>query len=347
MNRSDHAETDQPSLWTTYRMRWKRRRLLFRAVRKRRQLRVLVDRTGEIGRNDILLASTMRNEMVRLPFFLEHHRKLGIGHFLIVDNDSDDGSAEYLAAQPDVSVWRTSHSYRLARFGMDWLTWLLIRHGKGHWCLTLDADEVFIYPHWNERPLKALTDWLDSTGARSMGALMLEMYPRGPVGAQPYSAGQDPAEVLCWFDTGNYVHKYQPELGNLLIRGGVRSRMFFSSEPDRAPTLSKAPLVKWHWRYVYVSSTHSLLPRRLNKVRGAKATDMVSGVILHTKFLNTVVEKSREEKTRKEHFENSDLYGAYYDRLIEDPDFWTPESCAYEGWEQLEALGLMSRGNWR
>ena len=64
------------ALWTAYRMRWKRRRLLLRALRKRRQLRTIEDRTGQTGPSDILLFSTMRNEIVRLPYFLQHYRRL-------------------------------------------------------------------------------------------------------------------------------------------------------------------------------------------------------------------------------------------------------------------------------
>lgn len=51
--------------------------------------------TGQIASaNGILLFSTLRNERVRLPYFLRYYRDLGVNHFLIVDNDSEDGSHE-------------------------------------------------------------------------------------------------------------------------------------------------------------------------------------------------------------------------------------------------------------
>ncbi len=145
------------ALWTAYALRWKRRRLLWRALRARHNLVPAKIRTAAIRPDDILAATVLRNEIDRLPYFLEHHRALGVGHFLIVDNASTDGSAAYLRDQPDVSVWQTGHGYKQSRFGMDWLTWLLSRHGHGHWCLTLDADELFIYPYWDSRDLRALT----------------------------------------------------------------------------------------------------------------------------------------------------------------------------------------------
>lgn len=335
-----------PSLWTAYKMRQKRRRLLFRALRKRRQLTTIVDRTKLISKNDILTFSTVRNEIIRLPYFLEHHRNQGVKHFLMVDNNSDDGSQNYLSEQPDVSLWSTDHSYKLSRFGMDWLTWLQMKYGHEHWCLTLDADEILVYPHCDTRKLSQLTDWLDQAGLRSLGALMLDMYPKGPLDAQIYKSGQDPFETLRWFDAGNYRDQMQIRLQNLWIQGGVRERVFFTDNPARAPTLNKTPLVKWSRRYAYASSTHSLLPRHLNDVFDLKGGRKTTGVLLHSKFLHMVAAKSAEEKQRKEHFANSNLYDAYYDSLSQSPDLWCEQSKEYENWQQLEALGLLSRGRW-
>ena len=337
---------DFKELALAYRLRWKRRRLLFRALRKRRQLTPVIDRTAQIHPDDILAVSTVRNEMVRLPHFLEHHRKLGISHFLMVDNASDDGTGDFLAMQPDVSLWATQHSYRLSRFGMDWLTWLLLKHAHGHWCLTLDADEVFIYPHHDTRPLPALIEWLERYDRKSFGALMLDMYPKGPLSAQRYKPGDDPFETMCWFDGGNYMITRKPDLQNLWIQGGVRARRFFADQPRRAPTMGKTPLVKWNRRYAYVSSTHSLLPRKLNRVYDDQGGEMTSGVLLHTKFLPVVLERSAEEKHRGEHFANSALYDDYYESLKSDPDLWCERSTRLISWRQLEALGLMSKGNW-
>ena len=334
-------------LWTAYKMRQKRRRLLFRAFRKRRQLTSVVDRTGQIAPDDILAVSTVRNEIVRLPYYLDYYRKLGVNHFLFVDNDSDDGTCDFLAQQPDVSLWKTNHSYKLSRFGMDWLMWLQIKYAHGHWCLTVDADEILVYPYCDTRPLRALTEWLDESSVRSFGTLMLDMYPKGALDAQKYQSGQDPFEILCWFDARNYRKQEQAELQNIWIQGGVRDRVFFADRPERAPTLNKTPLVKWNRRFAYVSSTHSLLPRYLNKVFDHPGGEVTAGILLHSKFLDIVVEKSREEKQRQEHFANSAQYNAYYDSLIASPDLWCETSKRYKDWQQLEAAGLLSKGNWK
>lgn len=333
-------------LWHAYRLRWKRRRFLFRIWRKRKELAQCVDRTDQISGDTILAFATVRNEIVRLPHFLAYYRKLGIGHFLFVDNGSDDGTAAYLASQPDVSLWSTTHSYRLARFGMDWLGWLQWQYGNNHWCLTVDADELLTYPDCENRDLHVLTSWLDEQGHVSFGALMLDLYPKGPLAHAAYTPGDDPTETLGWFDPDNYhsqIHRYY---GNLWIQGGVRERVFFANEPARAPTLNKTPLVRWSWRYAYVSSTHQILPARLHDVFDLEGRSKVSGVLLHTKFLPIVGAKSEEELERGQHFQNSALYQDYYRRLTENPELWYEGSCRYEGPAQLVELGLMSKGRW-
>jgi glycosyltransferase involved in cell wall biosynthesis len=320
--------------------------LLLRVARKAPQLLCLNDRSAQITKGMILAAVTVRNEASRLPYFLDHHRALGVGHFLIVDNGSDDGTTALLRGQPDVSLWYSRDSYKLSRFGLDWVTALQARFAHGHWCLTLDADELFIYPHWPNRSLHDLTAWLDQTGQPSFGALMLDLYPRGPLNQQSYAPASDPMTLLQWFDAGNYRTQVQPRMHNLWVQGGVRERCFFQAAPQHAPTLNKTPLVKWHRRYAYVNSTHALLPRHLNHVYGKPGEPKASGVLLHTKFLPEITTKSAEEKTRQEHFANSLLYNNYYDALTAGPDLWHEGATRDQGWEQLEALGLMSRGAW-
>lgn len=329
-----------------YALRMRRRRFLWRAFRSRRALKEMRIQTKAIRPRDLLCFMTVRNEALRLPYFLEHHRKLGINHFLIVDNGSTDGTQELLSAEPDVSLWQTDASYKLSRFGLDWVTWLQIRYGHGHWCLTLDADELLIYPYWETRPLPALTRWLDGEGIESFGTMMLDLYPEGPLSQVRIEPGQNPLTVLRWFDSGNYGVRVQDKMRNLWIQGGPRARLFFDKEPRRAPTLNKIPLVKWNRRFAYVNSTHAMLPARLNEVYATDGGERISGLLLHTKFLPEIIEKSAEEKARKQHFANSALYDAYYDEVMSDPVLHSPASQPLTGWRRLEALGLMSRGGW-
>lgn len=315
-------------------------------MRKRWELKSVVLRADERRADDLLLFCTLRNERVRLPYFLDYYRDMGIGHFFFVDNGSDDGSGEYLAEQPDVSLWQTHASYRRARFGADWLNWLQMSYGHGHWVLTVDPDEFLVYPFCDTRPLRALTDWLDASSIRSFSAMLLDMYPRGPLSAEPYSEGQDPMEIACCFDSGNYTISRNHDMNNLWIQGGPRARVFFRDQPEKAPALNKIPLVKWDRRYAYASSTHMLLPRGLNQVYDEWGGEKASGVLLHAKFLDTFSAKAREELARGQHYAASVEYKAYAAQVEDDPQLWCKFSERYINWRQLEILGLMSKGNW-
>ncbi|WP_170790222.1 glycosyltransferase family 2 protein [Ruegeria lacuscaerulensis] len=327
-------------------MRLRRKRRLLRCLRKRRELTPVLDQTNKISRRDILLVSVVRNEKIRLPYFLDYYRKLGVDHFLFVDNDSEDGTGAFLANQPDVSLWSTDASYRRATFGIDWSNYLLRKYAHGHWVLTVDPDEFFIYPFCDTRPIRALTDWLNGCAVRSFGTMLVDMYPRGPVDDEPYHEGQDPFEIARWFDAGNYMITKNPEYGNLWIQGGPRARTFFRDTPEKAPALNKIPLVKWDRRYVYVSSTHSLLPRGLNQVYDEWGGEKASGALLHAKLIDTLGAKALEEMQRGQHYRKSGEYRAYAEGLEDQTVFWCDWSEKYINWRQLEILGLMSKGNW-
>lgn len=333
-------------LMSSYRLRWMRKRWLIRARRKGRELNSLVNRTDVIAPNGVLLFATLRNERARLPYFLKYYRDLGVRHFLFVDNGSEDGSAEYLADQPDASVWSTQASYKSSRFGMDWINHLLRRYAHGRWALVVDVDEFFLYPFCDTRPLNALTDWLDDAGLRSFPTLILDMYPQGAVDQNPCLEGQNPFEVASWFDSANYSITRNAKFRNLWIQGGPRSRAYFSDTPKQAPALNKVPLVKWDKNYAFVSSTHMLLPRGLNLVYDTLGGEKASGCLLHAKFLATLSDKAREEAERGEHYAQGREYVAYSEGINDGTDLWNKWSERFINWRQLEIMGLMSKGNW-
>lgn len=334
------------SVFSAFSLRLERRRYQARAIRKRAELKSVRDRTEQVGPDDLLVFSTIRNELVRLPYFLEYYRRLGVSHFLIVDNGSLDGGRDFLEGEQDVSLWTTEASYKRSRFGTDWLNWLKFRYGAGHWTLTLDPDEFLVYPFCDTRPLQALCDWLDQANMRTFGTLLVDMYPRGPIEALDYQAGQDPIEIAPWFDAGNYMISKNPRYGNLWVQGGPRARVYFPDAPEKAPSLNKIPLVKWDRKFVFVSSTHMLLPRGLNLVYDETGGEKISGCLLHAKFLNSLAAKAAEEVQRREHFAGGREYDAYH-ALDDLPNgLWCEWSERYIDWRQLDLLGLMSKGNW-
>lgn len=319
-------------------LRLRRQRLVVRNIRKGAELTVQVPPPEAKG---ILLFAVVRNEHHRLPEFLAHYRELGVSQFYFVDNGSGDETNAYLRNQPDVALWYTGASYRRARYGMDWLDSLKRRHGCDRWCLTVDADELLVYPGCSTRPLPALTDWLDDHGCRSFSTMLLDLYS-GPDKAGVGITAEGSLGLAPWFDSGNYRSQPDPVYRNDWIQGGPRERAFFSSNPTRAPALNKVPLVRWQKEFTYVSSTHSVLPRGLNKRREIAPT----GVLLHTKFLPDFAVRAAKEVQRREHFDGGFEYRAYLSQALGSHGLHHAGSMKLSGWRQLEALGLMSRGIW-
>lgn len=223
---------------------------------------------------------------------------------------------------------------------------LLNRFGNGHWCLTVDPDELLIYPHLNTRPLCALTAWLDQQGQRSFPALLLDLFPKGSVAKAQYKLGQNPLNICRYFDAGNYQISQNNRDKNLWIQGGPRARHFFNDLPHKSPALNKIPLVKWRRGYAYTSSTHALLPSRLNAVYDRSGGQKISGALLHVKFLNTLEEKLNDALCNAEHYQESAEYRRYTDQMENSPSLFIPGAGTFKNWSQLETLGVMSRGGW-
>ena len=132
------------------------------ALKHSSELELRQDHLDNIGSDAIILFSVMKNEARRLPYFLSYYRKLGVDHFIFVDNNSTDEFAHYVSGQKDISTFYTSASYKNSHFGVHWLNYLLSRYGSGHWCLTCDPDEFLVYPKMDARRLRELTTHLDA-----------------------------------------------------------------------------------------------------------------------------------------------------------------------------------------
>ena len=307
-----------------------------------RQLRLVQDRRDRIRRSDILLVTCLRNELPRMPFFTDYYRRLGVGHFLIVDNGSTDGIMDWAAAQPDVSVWHTTASYKASAFGMLWCNDLLRRHGRNHWCVTVDPDEFVVFPFMETRDLQALAQFLDDDKRRCMHTLTLDAYSDQPLGQTHIGEGEDPFEICPFFDRDGYLQQVGWYNGTW-VQGGPRLRVHFHDNPKDAPALNKIPLVKWRRHYHYRMSTHDMYPRRLNHAH-RKEDVSVTGALFHFKLVAALRDKAAEEAARNEHYAGGREYARYRSGSGE---FFVPGiSLRYETPTQLVELGLMTAARW-
>ena len=293
--------------------------------------RPIPDTPGEIR-----ACMVVRNEQLRLASALDHHRKLGVGRFLVVDNGSDDGTLEFLEAQTDVHLFSTTDSFAESDHGLSWINTIFDQYADGYWVLTVDADELFIYPRYEQIPLPRFCGFLDSMGARAVFSLMLDMYSDRPLDRTVHDPGSSLMETCAYFDRGPYRSGRLTAFPYTWIRGGVRDRLFRQLDGGRttSPVVSKVPLVKWAAGARYLVSTHEMTDMPMS--------DLTAG-LLHFKFLNDFHERARIEVARAEHYHGALEYQAYLDILRSSGplNLMAVESVRFEDSAQLVAMGLM------
>ena len=275
-----------------------------------------------------------RNERTRLVWLLDHYRRLGVERFFILDNDSDDGTLDWLRQQPaDVHVFHTAASYAAAGYGLRWTHQLLDRFGTGRWCLVVDADEALVYPHVERLSLKTLTRHLDARRAEALFAPMLDMYPDVALDRCSYAAGESLIERFPWFDADVYAEEPALEFPFRRLTGGPRQRCFPTSA-QLAAQMEKVPLVRWSPDRRYLSSTHQIFPVPLA---------VETGLLLHFKYLPGFAHRTREEARRGQHSMGARRYRHYLHHLAREQSLTLhhPGSVRYRDSAQLVALGLM------
>jgi glycosyltransferase involved in cell wall biosynthesis len=306
-------------------------------------------------KNEIRLFGVVRNENLRLPYFLDYYRRLGVGRFFIVDNDSKDGTTEFLLAQLDCCVFHTAGSYGATRAGLSWLNPLMNEYGEGHWIILADADEILVYPHCEKRKLPEFCAWLDRHEYQGIFTLLLDMYSSCPLNQVNYERGEKFIDICNYFDRDYFFVRriglpfLKPAFPEVEPIGGPRLRLCYPGQNTRrlwprlrvklarrfarlfsrngrarvlgaeapAPQAFKIPLVKWKRGFAFVTS------HRLNPIQLAPVT----GALLHFKYFQDFSARIQDAVERNAHFDNSSEYMRYGELLSKDPAL----SMVYEG----------------
>ena len=286
-------------------------------------------------RGEIRAFLVVRNEALRLPSTLRHHRGLGVHRFFVLDNGSTDGTLDLLAGEPDVHVFTTDESYAASACGIVWTNALLDAFGDGCWTLTIDADEQFIYPHYEQLNIPLLCRYLDFSKAQALVCLLLDMYSDRPIRDTVHDPRGSLIDTCRFFDAAPYrINKIEP-CPHFQIFGGVRERIFRDvGSAFHPPTISKVPLVRWQKGMNFIHSTHTLTP--------VKMSNMLGG-LLHFKFLSDFHDRVTTEVVRNEHYAGAREYRAYLDLFKKQGTvgFFGKESACFQGSAQLVGLGLM------
>jgi hypothetical protein len=255
----------------------------------------------------------IRNEDYFIPHFLAHYRKLGIDHFYFADDQSNDGTREFLLEQSDCTVFGGDTRFS-EQIGDVQAKVVVAREvpeqviGAG-WTLTVDCDEFMVLP----KPFQTigqLTSHLDGLGKLNCTAAMVDFYPRTLAGRFA-DRHVSPFESFPFFDIGPYFIWREGELVPFLLYAGVRHRLNeWMVERDRGkiwqvyrPTiLQKVPLVKWG---------HGLLPEKNSHMTNIPPFTGVQVALAHFKFYPDL-DRKIEEAIASGHYQGN----SYYYRLL-------------------------------
>jgi hypothetical protein len=258
----------------------------------------------DLGEGDILCFFSCYNEADRLPFFIKHHRAIGVDRFFAIDNASTDGTRNFLEAQPDVHYFYTDANYGASKSGLLWTSELADHYGQGRWCLTLDVDEMLVFPGWEHLSVRDLIEYMDKRKQRGLFTVLLDMYGPAALREIVYTPGQPFLDVCCYFESDTYELQAANNFPPVQIYGGPRRRFFADGTADGAatPAMRKTPLVRWGPDVRYLYSTHALYELPLSDVVGAT---------LHFKFLADFAPRVQKEMERHSRGKDIEDYRRY------------------------------------
>lgn len=313
--------------------------------------------------------AVVKDEQFYIRSFLDHHRRVGVEQFVIVDDRSTDGTRELLAAQPDCVVLESPYTYgqeisvpgtsgeRRLRAGVAFKTLIPHQYLAGRYALCLDADEYLILPE-GVASLGDLVDHLERHGIVSVAGSLVDIFPAtvtemdrpqelptaaAMLGAHPYfdavpligwEPGRPGLQRLNESATARLFRKHRVKtVPEVMLRA---PRWLNRLLPYRHPrtSVSKMPIVRWDPGVEYVNS------HRTN----VTPSDKVLVALAHAKFTCDLARRMDYALESKAYVRGSRKY-LWYVELLEsmrrgDPSFLGPQSRQWRGPADFAAAGL-------
>lgn len=288
-----------------------------------------------LEKDDLPLICVVRNEALRLPLFFEHYKRLGVTRFIMIDNNSDDGSLKLLLAEKSADVYFTGVPFLQGLSGLYWANGLAHALCEGRWVLRVDADELLVYHGMEKHGLAGVKRWLEDHGRDRLLAPLCDLYPSSPLRKKRRNIEQ----VLkddSWFDGEGYKVENWREGWHLT--GGPRQRLF-GQGPFKA-WLSKNPFFRMTEKTSLVHH-HYLWPLDRSRREPAAA-------LLHLKMFGDLAERSERFEREGQHWNKSHAYRTINQKLREAPEIVAiyENSKRYEGPQSLVKAGLMQAIDW-
>ena len=252
--------------------------------------------------NDIpILICCVKNDLDRVKKVYEYHKSIGIDKFIFVDNDSEDGTREWLEEQ-DVDLYFTDEDYSAGKKSA-WVQKVIDIYGYDRWYLVVDSDELFTYPGVENNNIQELIRYAEVKKLDRIESVLLDMYPEHELYANNET---DFITEYRFFDQDSY---YEAKDGRgYMKRGGPRKRAF-GDQLDHSEPLSKYPLM--YVKYGDLWSDHRPLPFSKNFNSECLA------VLRHYKFMSGDYEKYIRISEEGRYYNGSANYKIYTQKGID------------------------------
>ena len=297
-------------------------------------------RNAHLSETGTILVCVTRNEGWRLPCFLDHHRALGIRHFVFIDNGSSDDTVEFLSAQSDTDLYFCGDTYS-SPAQRAWRHKVMAVYGYHRWFLNLDADEHLVYDGMDRKSIGEATSLLQKDGNLRPRAIMVDLYGNGS--QEEYlrlDTGSQVIKYCRYFDGGGYTEYCSKNW--VRFTGGVRARMFRQiGYTGHEPALTKYPLT-FLTEEDLMTGGHNIYPAHKNFL-----SEPVLG-LLHYKFSKHDFMKIDDALKRQVYAKSSEEYHLYARWLAENPErpLSYPGSVEYTSVDDLIKTGLITKMPW-
>lgn len=286
----------------------------------------------EVSASDIITICVVKNDLIKLKRFISHHRKLGVNKFVILDNNSDDGSIDWLLEQKDVILLQTKIPYNTNR-REGWINRIIAHYGDNRWYFVADSDELLVYNNCEQRTIQDVVEYLKKNNIVRARAVMIDMYANSSY----YVDGniEQYYNECVYFDTDTYCLKKKEYME--LVCGGPRERVF-----GYAPWLTKYPLFYYKKKDVHCKS-HFLYPHKENINTACHL------VLKHYKFLPGEIEKYKIISKEENYYGKSRYYKKYLETMERNNrlDFFCNSTAKYEDSTSLDKINVYQKIDWK
>lgn len=276
-----------------------------------------------------VLIVVVKNELDRMKLFMKHYRSLGVHQFIVIDNDSVDGTRQFVAKQPNTRVYLVKEPFQTQK-KQAWIEKVLAITGYNQWYIVVDSDELIDYIGSEKHSIEELIISQKKKGKLRLQGYMLDMYSRDPLFFHQCSFEEIP-KLFCLFDKDSYNEGVPNQ-----VFGGPRSRLFGLNI-----LLSKQSIFYFKSEMLYANSHYIVLPN-------AKSYEENVFVIKHYKFLRRDKTVYEDHVIKGNYYNNSQKYRIimdYIDKVRVITGLYE-HSIVYETSESLRQLPFLHWTEW-